>query len=107
MPRFATEAFGRGSYRLMLESLDAMFLNGDCELESFKRISESSPYCVNRGRRVGQEPSLRRPQFGLSLVPKMWRPCHETTAFLTDGGGRAFQEAVGKCVWTVEDQLRQ
>ena len=98
---------GGSSYRLMLESLDAMFLNGDCKLESFNRMSESSPYGVNRGRRVGQEPPLRRPQFSLSLGPKMWRPCHETTAFLTDGGGRAFQEAVGICVWTVEDQLRQ
>ena len=92
---------------MMLESLDAMFLNGDCELESFNRMSESLPYCVKRGRRVGQEPPLRTPQFSLSLVPKMSRSCHETTAFLTDGGGRAFQEAVGKCVWTVEDQLRQ
>ncbi len=25
----------------------------------------------------------------------MWGACDETTAFLTDGGGRAFQEAVG------------
>ena len=82
---------------MMLESLDAMFLNGDCELESFNRMSESSPYCVKRSRRVGQEPPLGRPHFSLSLVPKMWRPCHET-AFLTDGGGRAFQEAVGICV---------
>ena len=83
---------------MMLESLDAMFLNGDCELESFNRMSESSPYGVKRGRRVDQEPLLRTPQFSLSLVPKMSRPCHETTAFLTDGGGRAFQEPVGKCV---------
>jgi len=24
-----------------------------------------------------------------------------TTAFLTNGGGRAFQEAVGRCVWSI------
>jgi hypothetical protein len=41
----------------------------------------------------------------LSTVGENWIVRHGATAFLTFVGGRAFQEAVGSCVWKWKESL--